>query len=181
MSRSATLMGWIVSQSSLGTVDALLITGFEVTMSNVRTVSLPMSSLLHSRIQGSDFIDCYSVRSDMAPRRAAEIITDFPQWAQLLLLIRQIVTAPFGLSNSGPEAVDKVGIFPVEEETDTELIAGFNDKHLNFRVSVLSEAGYVYLATWVHPHNLGGRVYLTSIMPFHIAISRNALVRVARS
>jgi len=76
---------------------------------------------------------------------------------------------------------DNVGIFPVETETDDELIAGFNDKHLNFRVSVISKGGRVYLATWVHPHNIAGRLYLKTIMPFHVAISRNALARVAAS
>ncbi len=109
------------------------------------------------------------------------MITDFPRWARLLLKIRRWVTIPFGLSNDGPAARDKVGIFPVEVETRDELIAGFNDRHLNFRVSVISQKGRVYLATWVHPHNFGGRLYLAMIMPFHIMISRNALRRVANS
>jgi len=141
-------------------------------------VNLPDDSLLHSRHAPSDFLDCYSVESSMAPRQAAEIITDFPGWAKLLLLIRRAVTAPFGLSNDGPPSSDKIGIFPVESESDHELIAGFNDKHLDFRVSVISQNGCVYLATWVHPHNLGGKFYLKAIMPFHIMISRNALARV---
>ena len=147
-------------------------------MNAVTTVELPQWSDLHSRLEPSDFIDCYSVASDAMPRRAADIITDFPQWARLLLVVRRVVTTPFGLSNDGPAASDKVGIFPVEAETRHELIAGFNDKHLNFRVSVMSRDGRVFLATWVRPHNLGGRIYLNAILPFHIAISRNALARV---
>jgi len=147
-------------------------------MSHVNEVELPPWSDLHSRIESSDFVDCYCVKSDIAPRQAANIITDFPGWARFLLVIRKIVTAPFGLSNDAPEQSDHVGIFPVESETDHELIAGFNDKHLNFRVSAMSKDGHVYLATWVHPHNLGGRIYLAAIMPFHIMISRNALSRV---
>ena len=84
--------------------------------------------------------------------------------------------------NDGPDAQDKVGIFPVESENDHELIAGFNDRHLDFRVSVVSREGQVFLATWVHPHNLGGRLYLRTILPFHVMIVRNALARVrARS
>ena len=97
----------------------------------------------------------------------------------MLLQIRRLVTAPFGLSSDGPDAEDKVGVFPVESETECELVAGFDDKHLNFRVSVMSLDGRVYLGTWVHPHNLGGRLYLRAIMPFHILIARNALSRVA--
>jgi len=144
----------------------------------VKIARLPDQSTLHSRVNASDFLDCYCVPSGLSPRKAAEIITDFPRWAQSLLLLRRLVTALFGLSNDGPPAADKVGIFPVESETDTELIAGFNDKHLDFRVSVMSIDGYVYLATWVHTHNIGGKLYLKTIMPFHILISRNALARV---
>lgn len=148
-------------------------------MAKVSTVDLPATSMLYARIAPKDFVDCYSVGSSMDPRRAAEIITDFPGWAQFLLSIRKVVTAPFGLSNDGPVASDKVGVFPVETETNTEIVAGFNDKHLNFRVSVISEGGRVYLGTWVRTHNIGGQIYLAAIMPFHIAISRNALARVA--
>ena len=146
----------------------------------VTETTLSPESALHARVGPGDFLDCYSVGADVPARRAAEIITDFPGWARFLLQIRRLVTAPFGLSQDGPQAADKVGPFPVEQDTETEMIAGFDDKHLNFRVSVLSRDGRVSLATWVHPHNAGGRLYLAAIMPFHILIARNALARVAR-
>lgn len=147
----------------------------------VVATEMPAESLLLDRIAESDFLDCYAVASDMTPRDAANIITAFPGWARFLLVLRKWITAPFGLDNDGPVVADKVGIFPVEAETSDELIAGFNDKHLNFRVSVQSRGGRVFLATWVHPHNLGGRIYLNVILPFHILIVRNALARVARA
>lgn len=148
-------------------------------LSRVRAIDLPTSSALHARKMTGDFLDCYAVASDLPPRQAAEIITDFPGWAQGLVALRRLLTTPFGLRNDPPEADDIVGIFPVESETEQELIAGFDDSHLNFRVSVLSEHGQVSLATWVHPHNIAGRAYLAAIMPFHILIARNALARVA--
>ncbi len=151
-------------------------------MSNrVRKITLPAVSALHDQRVPRDFLDCYSVTSDMPPRRAAEIITAFPGWARFLLMIRSAVTGPFGLSQDGPEAADKLGPFPVQSETEAEIIAGFDDRHLNFLVSVLSHEGQISLATWVAPHNIGGRIYLAAIMPFHIAIARNALARVARA
>ncbi|MEJ2621372.1 MAG: DUF2867 domain-containing protein [Candidatus Thiodiazotropha sp.] len=58
-------------------------------------------------------------------------------------------------------------------------MAGFNDKHLNFRVSVISKEGRVFLATWVNTHNIGVRVYLTMILSFHVLITRDALCRVS--
>ena len=146
--------------------------------SKVMKIPLPVSSALHQRYKPGHFLDCYAVETAMPVREAALVITDFPIWARFLLLIRRVVTTPFGLDNDGPEAADRVGIFPVESETATELIAGFDDKHLDFRVSVLSHDCKISLATWVAPHNLGGRAYLAAIMPFHVAIARNALTRV---
>ena len=140
---------------------------------------LPSESVLNTRVSPIDFLDCYAISSPLLPRHAAEIITNFPRWACGLLLVRKVVTAPFGLSNDGPSAADKIGLFPVEIETSNELVAGFDDKHLDFRVSVMSKDGRVFLATWVHPHNIGGRFYLACILPFHIMIARNALQRVA--
>jgi len=147
-------------------------------MSKVTLVTLPKRSTLNARVNSEDFIDCYRVSSNLSPRIAAEIITNFPGWVQLLVSIRGVITAPSGLKNDGPDAPDKLGLFPVESETGYELIAGFNDKHLEFRVSVISDNGSVYLATWVHPHNIGGKLYLRAIMPFHVMIVRNALKRV---
>ncbi len=147
----------------------------------VTAIPLPEPSALHARREPGDFLDCYSVQSDLPVRDAANIIVDFPSWAQFLLVIRRIITAPFGLDNDGPEAADKMGVFPVESETETEVVAGFDDKHLNFRVSVLKHDGRISLATWVAPHNIGGRLYLAAIMPFHIAIAKDALRRVARA
>ncbi|RLK08508.1 DUF2867 domain-containing protein [Ruegeria conchae] len=149
--------------------------------SRVKRSELPTKSLLHNRLEDGDFLDCFSVVSDLSPRQAAEIITSFPAWAKMLVRLRGILVAPFGLDNTGPEATDKVGIFPVEHDDASEVIAGFDDRHLDFRVSVFSEDGRISLATWVHRHNLGGRLYLAIILPFHILIARNALARVSRA
>jgi len=148
-------------------------------MNQVFATELPGFSGLHQHMAPTDFLDCYAVKSSLAPRPAAQIVTSFPAWARGLLVIRRIMTTPFGLSNDGPDAPDKLGPFPVEHESERELIAGFNDKHLNFRVSLISSDGVVYLSTWVKPHHFGGRLYLRSIMPFHILIARNGLKRVA--
>ncbi len=148
---------------------------------HVNATPLPDQSALHGYVGQGDFLDCYSVASDMSARDAAQVITAFPGWARGLLMVRRIVTAPFGLSQDGPEAYDKLGPFPVELDTGTEVIAGFDDKHLNFRVSVYADSGRVSLATWVHPHNIGGRIYLAAILPFHILVARNALARVAKA
>ncbi|MDW3222398.1 MAG: DUF2867 domain-containing protein [Paracoccaceae bacterium] len=147
--------------------------------SPVTKTVLPAESTLHLRREGRDFLDCYKVASALTAPDAAEIIVAFPEWAKILVALRNLITSPFGLMKDGPASAQKLGFFPVESSSDAEVIAGFNDRHLDFRVSVLSKEGHIYLATWVRPHNIGGRIYLTSILPFHILIARNALVRVA--
>jgi hypothetical protein len=149
-------------------------------LKSVEKVNLPTGSLLEQYFSEGDFLDSYAVSAEASPRQAAEEIVRFPGWARLLIGMRNVLTAPFGLSANGPEAPDKLGVFPVDAETDDEIIAGFNDRHLNFRVSVPSRGGRVTLSTWVRPHNLFGRLYLTAIMPFHVAIARDAVWRVAR-
>ncbi len=149
-------------------------------MHEVSKIDLPADSLLHRFVGPNDFLDCYAVASNLPPRAAAEEIVRFPGWARALVAFRNVLVAPFGVLADGPDTGDKLGPFPVVEETDAELIAGFDDRHLDFRISVMSRDGKVSLATWVHPHNFGGRAYLAAIMPFHVAIARDALRRVSR-
>jgi len=148
---------------------------------DVRKGTLPEQSTLANRIDAHDFIDCFRVHAQATPRRAAEIITSFPVWAEFLFQIRRVLTTPFGLSQDGPDAADKLGPFPVESDNEQELIAGFDDKHQEFRVSVMSLENQIYLATWVHTHNVGGRIYLQTILPFHTLLVREALVRVQQN
>lgn len=148
-------------------------------MTHVLARPLAPESPLHARMNAGDFLDCFSVAARTTPREAAAIITTFPRWVQSLMTLRNTLVAPFGLLTDGPETGDKIGPFPVTQETEQEVIAGFDDRHLDFRVSVRAHNGEVSLATWVRPHNIGGRAYLTVILPFHVLIARNALRRVA--
>lgn len=145
----------------------------------VETVQQPQDSALWQLYKPGDFIDGYRVKAAYAPRQAAEIAMAFPRWVHALLRIRQIVTLPFGLKQQ-ETGDDTIAIFPVVGETEDEIVLGFDDNHLDFRISILSRNGYVHCATWVHRHNLLGRVYLTVIMPFHVLITRQMMVRLYR-
>ena len=64
-----------------------------------------------------------------------------------------------------------IGMFPVLSETPDRVVAGFNDKHLDFRVVVdvatFPDNQQVTATTLVLTHNLLGRIYLAIIKPFH--------------
>jgi hypothetical protein len=76
-----------------------------------------------------------------------------------------------------------IGLFPIVSETPDRLVAGFNDKHLDFRVVVdvaaSGAARNVTATTLVKTHNWLGRTYLAIILPFHRLVVRSLLRQVA--
>ena len=129
-------------------------------------------------LAGAQFIDAFRIataRPDLDARHAAEaMVTRQPRWFEWLVAFRNLLVAPLGLKTSGATegvARDMIGIFPVVSETPERLVAGFNDKHLDFRLVVdVAPAGparSITATTLVLTHNWLGRAYLTVIMPFH--------------
>jgi hypothetical protein len=155
---------------------------------NVQTVE--PSADADALLPGAQFSDAYSVATDSAElnaRQAAErMLGHGPRWIEMLLALRNFLVAPFGLKTSAPNetgASDIIGIFPIVSQTPDRLVAGFNDKHLDFRVVVdiaASERGQrVTATTLVLTHNLLGRTYLAIILPFHRLVVRALLRQVA--
>ena len=141
-------------------------------------------------LAGAQFSDAYSVVVDEAAldaRHAAEkMLGHSPRWIERLLAFRNVLVAPFGLKKPVPtrtSAADTIGIFPVMSETPDRLVAGLNDRHLDFRVVVdVAASGQgqrVTATTLVLTHNLLGRVYLAIILPFHRLVVRALLRQVA--
>jgi hypothetical protein len=141
-------------------------------------------------LAGAQFIDAFRIDlegSALDARNAAQRMFDrSPQWIETLLSLRHLLVAPFGLKTSGKtEAIPRetIGLFPILSEAPDRLIAGFNDKHLDFRVVVdVATAGarqQVTATTLVLTHNAFGRVYLAVITPFHRLVVRTLLRQVA--
>jgi hypothetical protein len=107
-----------------------------------------------------------------------------PRWVDALMRLRNLLVAPFGLKRpdrGAAPSIDSIGMFPVLSETPDRIVAGFDDRHLDFRVVVDVEAGRSVTATTiVLTHNLLGRVYLATILPFHRLIVRSMLRQVAQ-
>jgi hypothetical protein len=141
-------------------------------------------------LAGAQFADAFGLDVGgrlLDARQAAErMMGRAPRWIDVLLALRNILVAPFGLKTSGAGATaprDMIGIFPVISQTPDRLIAGFNDKHLDFRVIVdiaaSSRGQQVTATTLVKTHNRLGRTYLTIILPFHRLVVRTMLAQVA--
>ena len=141
-------------------------------------------------LPGAQFSDAYRIDVDngaLDARHAAErMMARQPRWAEALLTLRNILVAPFGLKTSGASTTaprEMVGIFPILSEKPDRLVAGFDDKHLDFRIVVdVATSGArrnVTATTLVLTHNWLGRTYLAIIMPFHRRIVRALLRQVA--
>jgi hypothetical protein len=157
-------------------------------MAAVVECEVPSSSILDRRlVEAAYFRDSY--RAPLA-RTGVPIVEVFfsifghhPAWMKLLLLVRNRIASFCGLDaptaseilnlevKSSYSVGEKIGVWPIFALTDTELVAGRNNKHLDFRLSVLKEADgkqeSVVVSTICTVHNRFGEVYLFFIVPFH--------------
>lgn len=151
-------------------------------MNEVREVRI---ILPHSDQPTADWADCYQVTVDRPfynARAAAEaIVAALPAWQKPLMKFRGIVVTPLGLKRSAGDVseADKIGFFPITYESETKLIVGFDDKHLNFRIVIAVQEGrsgqVVSSTTLITRHNALGIFYLEMVLPFQRAIVRSAL------
>lgn len=135
----------------------------------------------------ANWADAYEIEtsrnfSDMRSL-AQQTIGDMPRWAKGLLWLRNIVVVPFGLKSDGlhdaAHQTSCIGIFPILHETDTQIVLGLDDRHLDFRIVVdrhkTAGKSRIRATTLVQRHNAFGRCYITLITPFHRLIVRSVL------
>jgi hypothetical protein len=149
----------------------------------IAETSLPPDSALHARRVPGDFLDSYAIDGggDLPLPAILERVLRLPGWVVALLVVRNLVVWPFGLKTGDgidstrkrdPKPGDVLSIFPVHSIGDDEAILGDDDRHLDYRVSVMRFAtpSRVVVSTWVRPHNWLGRAYLALVLPFHRVI-----------
>jgi hypothetical protein len=106
-----------------------------------------------------------------------------PLWMKMLLIVRNMVARLFGLEvptvgeimkptvRNGYSVGEKIGPWLIFFIGDDEIVAGRNNKHLDFRLSVLKardgDARSVVVSTICSVHNVFGKIYLFLIVPFH--------------
>src|SRR3954451_21870807 len=64
-------------------------------------------------------------------------------------------------------SADKIGAWPIFALTDNELVTGRDNKHLDFRISVLKRGEGAVFSTVCIVNNTFGKLYLLCIVPFH--------------
>ncbi|WP_412050389.1 DUF2867 domain-containing protein [Hoeflea sp. Naph1] len=146
--------------------------------------------LPHPALPDADWADCFELltpRSGLSAETVArQAFERMPKWVGALMVLRNLVVRPFGLKGDpggAAASVARVGFFPVISRSDAEMVLGFDDRHLDFRIVVLAEPSgdgktRIRMMTLIRRHNFLGRAYLAVIMPFHKLIVASSLSRV---
>lgn len=142
---------------------------------SVQPATLPPASLLAKSTW--QYQDAFRIPTDrpVTPFEAGRaFFYSAPAWVERLFDWRNRMVRRLGLKV--PEGSRKpftgtpgeqMGLFRVYAHTEQELVLGEDDRHLDFRVSLLTEPGFLTLSTTVRFHNFWGRLYFLPVAPFH--------------
>jgi hypothetical protein len=145
-------------------------------------------TLPHPALPLADWANRYAItiglKSESALDLAHRLFGRSPRWVRLLLALRNRIVALFGLKSAelGIADDERVGAFPVVSVRYGQVVLGFDDGHLDFRIVLdVAPAGShmckVAITTLVERHNSFGRFYILAITPFHKVVVRTMLAR----
>ena len=164
----------------------------------VMPVSLPPESGIARVYESPNLADAYSIELPPGALAEPELLARFifshqPRWVSTLTAIRDSLVGGLGLKTArqltslGAESkTGRLGIFKIYGTSSNEVVLGEDDKHLDFRLSVLCShqaprgKRYLTLSTVVHCHNRLGRLYILVIAPFHRLVVQSSLRRAAQ-
>jgi len=169
-----------------------------IRLTPVREVALPSQSAVTTAFKSVNLADAFSIQLPSGACKNPDVLARFmfsvqPFWIGALTNLRDAIVAAFGLKTakhlatlSGDPTAKRISIFRVFSISETEVVLGENDKHLDFRVSILctpesppNTGSQLTLSTVVHCHNRLGNTYLSIIAPFHRQVVKASLRRAA--
>lgn len=156
-------------------------------------MELPDKSILKKNEKQYDYIDSYQSEfidnnNNISPTAIGKaFFSGGPKWVEKLFAVRNKIVGLLGLKTSENitdrqkqldnfkcEPGEKIGLFKVFSKTNYEVVLGEDDKHLNFRVSLLldqlaneTNKKTVIITTTVQFNNWFGRLYFLPVRPFH--------------
>jgi len=153
----------------------------------VQKIDLPTETLAARAFPRLDYADAYRIRlPDGMPNDldtiARAALGAAPRWVALLMRLRDRLVGIIGLKTASRlmrrdlghdtfQVGDRLGIFKVFDRRADELLLGEDDRHLDFRVSVLvkndGSAGWAIISTVVRFNSWLGRAYFLPVRQFH--------------
>ena len=155
---------------------------------NVVECDVPSASMLdRDFVQGAYFRDAWRAPLSRGETGIVDvffaIFAHHPMWMKRLLIVRNRLASWAGLDAPAASEIlhveireryvvgDKIGVWPIFSLGPDEVVAGRNNRHLDFRLSVMkvpcSGGTSVVVSTLCTVHNLPGKVYLFFVAPFH--------------
>jgi hypothetical protein len=152
----------------------------------VELVDIPRGSLIANAFPHVDYADAYRVRLPASAPNDIDALTRaalsaVPRWIRALMALRDRIVGVVGLKTSPRDTRDlahtklqpgaRLGIFRVFARSADEILLGEDDRHLDFRVSILRQgdgaASWLIVSTIVRFNNWLGRVYFLPVRPLH--------------
>lgn len=155
----------------------------------IKKVRVPATSLAMHAFSKIDYADAYAV--PLPPGLDVDIdalarsfFSAAPSWVGALMALRDILAGSIGLRTaaSAPRQGEReigrklepgmrAGVFKVHQRTKHEILMGEDDRHLDFRVSMLlhrqAGAHWLVVSTVVRFNGWLGKVYFLPVRPFH--------------
>ena len=144
------------------------------------------SALGKDLIERADFRDAYRAPLSRSDLSVVDIFFGIfahrPSWMNLLLIARNKVAGLAGLEVPTTLEIvnmekkdryfvgEKIGPWPIFFLGSDELVAGRDNKHMDFRLSIMKihdDSPRVIVSTLCMVHNRFGQHYLSAITPFH--------------
>ncbi len=147
--------------------------------------------LPHPALPQADWADCFQLSvpvADLTAVEAARLVLGYsPFWVRTLMALRNVIVGPLGLKTSAgplPDDVERIGLFPIVSKSGRQVVLGFDDRHLDFRIVIevtdVAEGKRVSAMTLVKRKILIGRIYIAAITPFHNLIVSSMLTDMGR-
>lgn len=160
----------------------------------ITSVPVPSRSGISHLYTSMNLADAFAIRLPAGTSSNPDLLAQFilshqPSWIGWLTQVRDIIVVCFGLKTAKHLAslANRIGPFKVYSTNQTEIVLGEDDKHLDFRISVLCSGEaepegchQLVFSTVVQCHNRLGRAYIFIIAPFHRLVVKASLLHAAR-
>lgn len=155
-------------------------------------VSIPVGSAVAGAYPSTNLADAFAIELPNDTVTDPEVLARFifahqARWIGGLIKVRDALVGGFGLKTARQLAsldpdngTGRLSIFRIYSKGPTEVVLGEDDKHLDFRLSVLCSGRQLTVSTVVHCHNFLGRLYIFFIAPFHRLVVQSSLRTAAR-
>ncbi|QEY51341.1 DUF2867 domain-containing protein [Legionella longbeachae] len=161
----------------------------------IRKITVLNNDLIHNALPRIDYSDAFLGEhidsSNITIERVAQLFfSSSPAWARKLLIIRNALVGWMGLKTQSIGRDNeiafnlvigqKIGLFRLYNRTESELLFGEDDKHLDVRMILKKGDQAITITTLIQFKNIWGKCYFKMVRIFHQQIIKSQLKKVLK-